>query len=469
MSFNVGTNSRKMYSLKVILPKYDDEGNPRRLIPSEIAALIDKKKSSNDILIHLNNYYLGYNNILTRVNCTQDEINNRVEKPNNKLSHPYAYTITNMITGYFIGKPVRYILPDKAKQTLFDKIMEYNDSNSVDTALALDESKYGYSVEQLYLDEESNVRFNNISPYNVIFICEDNIDEDIWCVIKWSDINTLNDELNERYNVEVYYEDEVVKYYNNYSREEHLENHFKDVPFILYENNSDFMGDYERVLTLIDAYDKVESDRANDIEYNVDAFLKVLGVEMNDEEAAKMKRLRIFASTNENAKIEYVNKNVNNEPLQKYVEQINADIHKFSLTPDLNSEAFLASNASGTALKLKFQGLEMICGIKEGFFRKGLKRRIELINNIVNIKSNVDTDLISETQIVFTRNTVDNITELVELVNNLSGVISRQGQIEMLDGIVDMEKELERIEETTSNLPFITDNENSNENENSTE
>lgn len=451
-------------------PKYNENEELNYLTVNQIQALIERKRIKNTELAFLNDYYLGKNrNIQLKNTQTESEKENGVTKPNNKIAHPFAYTITSMIVGYLMGENVRYVLPDDTNQLIIDKIMEYNDEESVNMSIAIDQSKYGYASEQLYLDENASIRFNNISNYDIIFIQDNNIDNDLWCVIKFRDQYDM-DGINILYtDVEVFYEDKIITYKNNFIGMEESENPFHDVPFILYQNNDDFICDYARVLDLIDMYDKVESSRVDDVEYFSDAFLKVLGVDIDEDEAIKMKKLKIFASNNENAKIDYVTKGATTEDIQKLIEQIIADIHKFTLTPDINSEAFLASNASGTALKLKFQGMEFLCGIKEGYLRKGLKRRIELINNILNLKTSKDVDLVSDTKIVFTRNTVSNIEELVNQVNQLSGIISREGQIEMLGSLIDSQLELDRLEETKEDLfteNNLNDNTNNNEKEN---
>ena len=46
-------------------------------------------------------YYLGKHNILNRT--MEDE-----SKPNNKIVNPYAHYITDIMTGYFMGEPVKY-------------------------------------------------------------------------------------------------------------------------------------------------------------------------------------------------------------------------------------------------------------------------------------------------------------------------------------------------------------------------
>ena len=45
--------------------------------------------------------------------------------------------------------------------------------------------------------------------------------------------------------------------------------YFNDVPVSVYINNDELYGDFERVKGLIDAYDKTQSDTANDFQLNI--------------------------------------------------------------------------------------------------------------------------------------------------------------------------------------------------------
>ena len=42
---------------------------------------------------------------------------------------------------------------------------------------------------------------------------------------------------------------------------------FNDVPIIIYQNNEEELGDFENVVSLIDEYDKLISDAANNQDY----------------------------------------------------------------------------------------------------------------------------------------------------------------------------------------------------------
>lgn len=65
--------------------------------------------------------------------------------------------------------------------------------------------------------------------------------------------------------------------------------YFGMVPVAIYENNEDEIGDFEKVIPLIDAYDKMESDTLNDFEYFTDAYLALYGFTAEPEDITQMK------------------------------------------------------------------------------------------------------------------------------------------------------------------------------------
>lgn len=62
------------------------------------------------------------------------------------------------------------------------------------------------------------------------------------------------------------------------------------MPFVEYINNEERLGDFEGVITLIDAYNRVESNTANFFQYNDEALLKVLKMgAVTSQDIAEMK------------------------------------------------------------------------------------------------------------------------------------------------------------------------------------
>lgn len=423
-----------------------------RLTVKDIQTLVDRHIKEINHFAILEQYYEGKNKkIWERITTTKEEKEAGIIKPNNKIPHSFAYYVTTIVTGYFMGEAIKYEFPE-LYSIVMEKIFNFNDEAACNNSLAKSCSKFGIAVEQLWMDEKANIRFTPVDPAQIIYVVDNTVAEDLWCVVKhWQEEDFTDGQIYTY--VQVYYNDHYEEFcYPNATMivqgEPTIYEHpFNDVPFIIYENNDELIGDYERVIPLIDAYDQAQSDTANDMEYFTDAFLMVKGVTIDTEEAIRMKKLRIFNFPDNAGDMKYITKDINDTATENYKDRLYDDMFLFSLIPNLSDTAF-SGNSSGVAIKYKFQGLEQLCSVKETKFKKGLLRRIELINNVLNLKSSEPVDLISDTKIIFNRNTVDNLTELVERVNNLSGIISREGQIEMLKDLVDIEEEKKRVEES---------------------
>jgi SPP1 family phage portal protein len=100
---------------------------------------------------------------------------------------------------------------------------------------------------------------------------------------------------------------------------------------------------------------------------------------------------------------------------------IKADIHKFSMVPDLTDEQF-AGNVSGVAMRYKLLGLENLTRIKERWFREGLQDRMRLYAHFLGVKGSpaLDADRVTVT---FSRSLPENLLEISQMVNNLKNTV----------------------------------------------
>lgn len=399
-----------------------------------IEDLISKHGAEINRLNKLDDYYK--NNAPIKRRSMKDK-----SKPNNKIINNYAKYITTMATGYFVGVPVQTISKDEDLLTRIETTLKYNDEADVNITTATNCSKFGYSYELLFLDEEGTVRFTAIDPRELIYIEESTLNKDPLMAIRYykpCEDHTIV-EIYDRHSIKTY------KLTDSALTEiEEQQHNFKDVPVIRYVNNDQAEGDFESVISLINAYDKAQSDTSNDFEYFTDAYLKVTGVPIDTEDAARLKELRVFNFPESDGDVAFVTKDMNDTALENYKNRLDKDIHKFSLVPNMTDENFVG-NASGVAMAYKLQGLEFMTGIKEQKFKKGLLRRIELITNILSIKANKQY-LFTDVSFIFTRNNPKNLVEIVEMATKLTGVISEKAQLEMLP-MVDPEQEIQRKEE----------------------
>lgn len=381
-------------------------------------------------------------------------------KPNNKTANPYASYITDTLVGYFMGEPVSYNAQDKNLLQDLNMIFEYNDEADENTELAKDASIYGVAFEELYFSEyDRMIRFKRLDPKEVIPIYDKTIEQNLIAVIRYyEDFNFVDEKKS--FVIEIIDDVEVNRYrtgelFNSFTLLENYPHYFGMVPVAIYENNEDQMGDFEKVIDLIDAYDKMESDSLNDFEYFVDAYLALYGFTADKDDIKQMKENRVLLM-DEGTSAEWLIKSENDTTTENMKNRLDTDIHKFAKCPNLADKEF-ASNASGVAIKFKLLGTENLTSIKERKFKKGLQQRLELMSMIGGLlNTSFDWRAI---EIIFTRNIPSNDTDIANMVNTLSGIVSDETLLAQIPFVEDVEAELERLkaqkEEDKLNNPFF--------------
>lgn len=410
------------------------------LTPDVIKSLIDSHKKEITRLDLLDSYYRSNAPIMKRRK-------NDPTKSNNKLVTNYARYITTMSTGYFMGIPIQIRCKDENLLDRLTAIFKYNDEPDLNTTLATNNSKYGYSYELHYMDEQGRNRMAAVDPREIIYITDNTLNDEPTAAIRYFEIKDAVDDNKKIYSIEVYTKDSILYYSmdgDSVALIDEQQHPFKDIPIIRYINNADEIGDYEPVLTLIDAYDKIQSDTANDFEELTDSFLSVSGVTLEPEQALKLKEMKVFNFPDANGKVEFVTKNVNDSALENFKTRLDKDIHKNSYTPNMADENFVG-NSSGVSMAYKLQGLEFLTGVKEQKFKKGLFRRVELLSNVLNIRTNQQMNF-TDVEFIFTRNNPKNLVEIVEMATDLTGIISNETQLDLLP-MVDKDQELRRLEQ----------------------
>lgn len=378
-------------------------------------------------------------------------------KPNNRIAHGFAKYITNMATGFFMGEGLRMDTEDVAYKEDLEKVLDINAAD-LNFELSKEMSKKGISYELLYMNEQSEIRSRHFKAEDFIPVYSSSVDEFLELAIRiWGEEDLLTGKSIEY--AEVYTQNEIITYqldseskkYNEIERGAH---YFEDVPVVVYWNNEEQKGDYEDVITQIDAYDKAQSDSANDFEYFTDAFLVIAGAaggldkanDGNDEEsgeAVKTLRQERILFMDEKGQAQWLIKQVNDTAVENFKNRLYGDIFFLSLVPALTDESF-AGNLTGVAIRYKLIGLEQLSAIKENKFLPAYKKKIRMITRMLNLKKNSSYNP-AKVEIRFDRNMTDNIKELAEIVSLLDGIISRETQLELLPFIKDVRDELQRV------------------------
>ena len=414
----------------------------------DIQKFIKKHKAESIRYIKLQKYYEGKHDILDHTS--------RDGQPNNKIVNPYPKYITDMLVGYFVGQPISYT--GKEEGGLLDDlqaIFDYSDEQEENLELAKICSIKGKAYELLYRDEDARIRFNEFGPDQMFVIYDMTISPSIKFAIRYYDVGEGNDKITY---AEVY-DKEVCTLYkgkdSDLSLDQVTPHTFKDVPVVEYVNNKEEQGDFEQVITLIDAYNKAQSNTLNDMDQFTDAYLILVNMAGTDSERIdELKRDRVML-LDDDGDAKWLIKEINDAWVENYKDRVRRDIHKFSYTPDMQDESF-GNNLSGVSIRYKILAMEQIRSNKERKFKKGLQRRIELICNSLSLEK--DIDLFTSINIKFANTLPQNIYELSQTIKNLSPYLSSETLLNQLPFVENAKEELEKKkaedEEITSSYDF---------------
>lgn len=372
-----------------------------------------------------------------------NKINNRVfedkSKPNNKISHSFGNYIVKTNVSMLLGSPISYNSVDNLDD--YTQILEDTDEHDINVDLATKAAIYGYAVQLLYLNEEADIKFSALDNKQVVLIYSDDISETLLYVIRFWTTETV-DFVRDEY-IEIYSAESVRRYKNNIAVSED-ENLFDDIPVIVYKNNTECMGDFENVISLIDEYDLLTSDTANENDYFNNAYLYLNTDTVDKDDIAAMKENRVLYGLDLNPA--FILKGNSNADLENEKNRTVKDIHKLAFVPDLSDENF-ANNVSGVAMKYKLFGTLNNIANKQRKFKKALNQRNKLLFDMMYVKS---LTVPSYVDIIFTMNLPENSLETAQMINQLRGLVSDETLVSQLPFVQDAAWEVEQAGQTQS-------------------
>ena len=410
-------------------------------------------------LIRLGKAYEGQGTITKRMRAAG--------LPNHHLVHAFPRYIVTMASGYLVGRPVAYearSMEQEQALAILRRMYEASDMGSVDAELAADASVYGRGVCICYADEQGKPRAATLNPKEAFVVYDDTVEHRPVFGVHWFD---RFDETGKRCGVCVHvhtvkethvFEGKTLATLNALA--EVQPHYFGGVPVVEFWNNAQETGDFEPVLSLIDAYDMLESDRVNDKQQFTDAVLLLTGCTLENDDphdprspAQRLLEEKTLSLPDTDARAEWLCKKSDEAGAQLLREALRSDIHKMSMVPDMTDMHF-AANASGVAMRYKLLGLEQLTSIKERWFREGLRTRLRLFAHFMEVLA---AGLLNADDVVvtFTRSLPVNESEAAQMVAQLDGIVPRRILLTQLPFVEDaeaaqqeMEQHLEREKKT---------------------
>lgn len=365
-------------------------------------------------------------------------------KPDNRIVVNFPKYIVDTMNGFFIGNPVKTVADDQKVSEYVEYLDQYNDQDDNNAELSKTCSIFGKGYEMYFTDEEAELCITYLSPIEAFMIFDDSIIErPLYFVRRYTDRDN-----NEWGSISSEY---GVRYFKitggvQWTDEDWEPHYFPGVPATEYIENAERQGLFEPVLSLVNAYNKAISEKANDVDYFADAYLKILGVAMEDDDINHIRDNRIINFEGENAEkliVEFLNKPESDTTQENLLERTERLIFQISMVANISDENFGA--ATGIALKYKLQAMSNLEKTKERKFTSGMNRRYRLLFG--HPSSKVPADAWIQLHYRFTPNIPANLLEEAQIAAQMEGITSHETQLKVLSVVDDIEGELDKIEE----------------------
>ncbi|KAK9680635.1 Phage portal protein, SPP1 Gp6-like [Popillia japonica] len=367
-------------------------------------------------------------------------------KPDNRIAVNFAKYITDTMNGFFIGIPIKVTSEDETIAEYVELVDQYNDQDDNNAELAKQSSIFGFAYEMYYVDEDGRIGITFLSPMESFMIYDDSIlARPRYFVRLYVDSdNVLHGSISDESKIWYFTQKGKISF-----DPEDKPHGFDGVPATEYQENDERMGLYEPVLTMINAYNKAISEKANDVDYFSDAYLKILGAKMLDEDLATIRDDRIINFDGDNdgkLVVEFLEKPSGDETQENLINRLEKLIFQISMVANISDENFggASTSASGISLKYKLQAMSNLAKTKERKFTSGMNRRYKLIFS--NPLSGMKKDDWVKLKYKFTMNFPANLLEESEIAGNLQGVTSKETAMSVLSIVDNVKEEMDRME-----------------------
>ena len=400
---------------------------------------------------YLKNMYLGIMDI-------DDEPKKDSWKPDNRLTNNFAKYIVDTFTGYFNGIPVKKSHSDKEILTKLQEFDNLNDMEDEESELAKMACIYGRAFELLYQDEETRTNVTYNTPENIFMVYDDTIKQEPLFAVRYGydDDYKLYGEV---YTKETTYAlNGTMGFYN---MTEQAPNPFDDLPVVEFYFSEERMSIFESVISLVNAFNKAISEKANDVDYFSDQYLVFMGAEIDEEDAKNIKdnRLINYYDKNQNNQsgsaskvdVKFLEKPDSDSETENLLDRLTKLIFQTTMVANISDESF--GSSSGVSLAYKLQAMSNLALSFQRKFQSSLNSRYKLYCELSTNVSNKEAW--KDIEYTFTRNEPKDIKEQAETANILKGITSEETALSVISVIPDVQAEMEKIKKEDSSIPMF--------------
>lgn len=367
-------------------------------------------------------------------------------KPDNRLAVNFPRYITDTFLGFGYGVPIKKSHPDDTIAQAINDFERENEITDHEYELARKCCIYGHAFEYLYQDEEAKTKMTICTPMELFVVYDDTVKNRALFAVRYGYHSTETEQPGQRYG-EILTREEIIPFEGSTAGEP-MGNPYGRLPCVEWMLNEDRMGLYEGISGLVEAYNHTLGEKANDVDAFAEAYLAVLGAELDEDGIYKIRDNRVInLYGTDDAKdilVQFLQKPTADGTQENLLNRLETLIYQTSMVANISDESF-GSAASGVALAYKLQAMSNLALTFDRKIEKSLRKRYKLF---CSLSTNVpNRDAWRDVDIRTTRNLPKNVAEEAQTAAQLEGIVSKETQLSVLSIVPDVKKELERMEQ----------------------
>ena len=311
------------------------------ITPQLIEGYINKHESKFKRYEYLENLYKGFHDVYR-----QPEKENW--KPDNRLAVNFPRYITDTFLGYAYGVPIKCTAPEDSEDERLAEFYRNNEMTDHDSEMAKMCCIYGHAWEFFYQDEETNTKVVAYNPKDLFCIVDETVQRRALMMIQYG--RHTVDGVNNGVLYGMAATADTIYYFDNGKLTGDKENPYGLIPCVEWRLNEERIGLFEGVAGLVETYNRTLGEKANDVDAFAEAYLAVIGSELDDEDVYRIRDNRIInLYGTDNARdilVQFMTKPTADGTQENLLNRLENLIYQISMVANISDEQF--GNATPT-------------------------------------------------------------------------------------------------------------------------
>ncbi len=414
-------------------------------------------------------YYDGDHDILKRKREVIVENGARMvdhNLPNNRLVDNQFAKMVDQKTNYLLSKPITYESEDETYNELLADILGAGFQRKLRN-VGIDAFCGGGSWIYVYIGDDSKLKFQRFSPWEVLPFWKDSDHDELDCAVRVYEVEAYEGrELKTIEKVEVFKVDGLERYVwkdgklipdvdnptENYIKFGDTEYNWERIPLVFFRNNAQEIPLIKKVKGLQDALNKMLSDFPNAMEENAGGQSILIiknydGTNLGEfrRNLATYRAVKVKTQDGADGGLDSLHIEVNAANYETILKLLKKAIIENAMGYDAKDDR-LGGNANQMNIKSMYSDIDLAANEMETEYQAAFLQLLELVDAYL-LSTNKGDHRNKPVTITFNRDIIINEIEIINALVSLGVKVSNETLLGQLPFINNVQKEVDRVKQ----------------------